>query len=120
MAFPRMDDGIATGPHGAQHAADRPDRRAGQRQVVAHLVNVAADPAEVGLHVDDDQGRVVGPQVAVVGPGIGVGSDGAADLRCRAHSAASCCSVSPKRRVGAAKPQDVPSTTLTSSSQGNR
>ena len=39
------------------------------------MVDIAARPAEIGLHVDDDQRRVVGPQIAVVGPGIGVGVD---------------------------------------------
>ena len=55
--------------------ADRLDRRAGQREVVAHAVDIAALAAEIGLHVDDDQRRVVGAQVAVPGPGVGVGGD---------------------------------------------
>ena len=53
----------------ASSALDRLDRRAGEREVVAHLVDIAADAAEVGLHVDDDQRRVL--------PG--------ADRRCRAR-----------------------------------
>src|SRR5207344_3127267 len=60
-------------PHGREQPLDRLDRRAREREIVAHLVDVAADAAEVGLHVDDDERRVAGPQVAVVGPGIGIG-----------------------------------------------
>ena len=44
--------------HGSEHRSDRPDRRTRQRKVVAHLVDVTADPAEIGLHVDDDERRV--------------------------------------------------------------
>ena len=58
-----------------QHGGDRLDRCARQGQVVAHRIDVAALAAEVGLHVDDDQGRVGRPQVAVVGPGVGVRLD---------------------------------------------
>ena len=75
MAFARVDDVEALGAHGREHALDRLDRRARQRQVVAHLVDIAADAAEIGLHVDDDQRRVLRPQIAVVGPGIGLGGD---------------------------------------------
>ena len=49
------------------------DRCARQREVVAHAVDVTADPAEIGLHVDRDHGRVVGPQRAVERPWIGFG-----------------------------------------------
>ncbi len=55
VALARVHDVVALGPHRGQDAADRLDRRAGQRQVVAHLVDVAALAAEIGLHVDDDQ-----------------------------------------------------------------
>jgi hypothetical protein len=76
VAFARVDHHVAAFAHGAQQAADRRDRRAGQRQVVAHRIDVATDAAEVGLHVDDDQRRVRRPQVAVEGPGVGRGGDG--------------------------------------------
>ena len=59
MAFARMDDVPARLARGGQQLLDRLDRRAGQRQVVAHLVDIAADAAEVGLHVDDDQRGVL-------------------------------------------------------------
>ena len=59
----------------AEHALDRLDRRARQRQIIAHLVDIAADAAEIGLHVDDDQRGVLRPQVAVIGPRIGIGGD---------------------------------------------
>src|ERR1700746_460527 len=44
---------------GRERTLDRLDRRTGERQVVAHLVDIAADTAEIGLHVDDDQRRVL-------------------------------------------------------------
>jgi hypothetical protein len=44
----------------------------GEGQVVAHAVDITADAAEIGLHVDNDQRGVSRPQVAVVGPGIGI------------------------------------------------
>ena len=78
MAFAGVDDVVALVAHRRQQPLDRLDRRARQRQVVAHLVDIAADAAEIGLHVDDDQRGVVGPQVAVVGPGVGLGLDGSA------------------------------------------
>ncbi len=61
MALARMDDVVALGAHRRQH---RPIGSIGalhQRQVVAHRVDVAALAAEIGLHVDDDQRRVVRP-----------------------------------------------------------
>jgi hypothetical protein len=66
---------IALGTHGGEQ---RLIGAIGAREgdVVAHLVDVAAFPAEVGLHVDDHQRRVGRPQVAVEGPSIGIGSDG--------------------------------------------
>ena len=76
MALARVDDVVAlwrAWPSSTR--ADRLDRRAGQRQVVAHLVDIAAVAAEIGLHVDDDQRGVLGPQIAVIGPGIGIGGD---------------------------------------------
>ena len=75
MALAGVENVEALGPHPRQRALDRLDRRAGQRQVVAHLVDIAADPAEVGLHVDDDERGILRTKVAVVGPGIGIGGD---------------------------------------------
>jgi hypothetical protein len=71
MALARMDDMQARRRVPRQHLPDRLDRRARQRQVVAHLVDIAADAAEVGLHVDDDQRGVGGRECAVVGPRVG-------------------------------------------------
>jgi hypothetical protein len=73
MALAGVDDVKAIGAHRRQQLPDRLDRRAGQRQIVSHLVDIAADAAEVGLHVDDDERGVFRPQVAVIGPGIGFG-----------------------------------------------
>ena len=47
--------------------------RSRQAQIVPHPVDIDADPAEIGLHVDDDQRRVLRAQIAVIGPGIGIG-----------------------------------------------
>ena len=44
---------VALCAQGRERALDRPDRRAGERKVVTHLVDVAADAAEVGLHEQD-------------------------------------------------------------------
>jgi hypothetical protein len=65
----------ASAPHRREQLLDRLDRRAGQRKVVAHLVDIAADAAKVGLHVDDDQRGILRAQVAIVGPRIGFGFD---------------------------------------------
>ena len=122
MAFARMDDVIAAGAHGRHHGADRLDRRTCQRQIVAHRVDIAADAAKVGLHVDDDERRRCRSQTSVEWPRVGSRADREArvlHLRHRIHSAASRCA-SPNRRVGAGKPQDVPSVTFTSSSHGRR
>ena len=75
MAFAGVEDVEALCPRGGERAPDRVDRRARQRQVVAHLVDVAADAAKVGLHVDDDQHGVLRAEVAIVGPEIGIGGD---------------------------------------------
>ena len=73
VALAGVDDVKALRAHRRQQLLDRLDRRAGQRQVVAHLVDIAADAAEIGLHVDDDQRGVLRAQVAVIGPRIGFG-----------------------------------------------
>ena len=51
------------------------DRRAGEREVITHLIDIATDTQDIGLHVDDDHGGVRWPQVAVPRPGIGAGVD---------------------------------------------
>ena len=76
MALAGVDDVVALRPRRCEQRLDRLDRRSRQRQIVAHRVDIAALAAEVGLHVDDDDGRVVRPPLAVIGPRIGVGGDG--------------------------------------------
>ncbi len=78
MALARVDDLVALGAHRGEHPLDGLDRRARQRDVVAHGVDVAAGRAEIDLHVDDDQRRVGRTEVAVERPRIGIGGDGAA------------------------------------------
>src|SRR5258706_10376070 len=75
MAFACVDDGVAVFAHHLQQALDRLDGRAREREVVAHLVDVAADAAEIGLHVDDDERGVHRRQAAVEGPAVGLGND---------------------------------------------
>jgi hypothetical protein len=55
----------------ASTARDRRDRRAGQRQIVPHPVDIAADTAEIDLHIDCDEGRILGPQIPLKGQGYG-------------------------------------------------
>jgi len=57
-------------PHGLEDALDRLDGGAGEREIVAHLVHVTSRPAEIRLHVDDDEDGVLGPEVAVVRPRV--------------------------------------------------
>ncbi len=73
MAFAGVENVKALAACGFERALDRLDRRAGEREVVAHLVDIAADAAEVGLHVDDDQRGVLRTQIAVIGPAVGIG-----------------------------------------------
>ena len=73
MALARMDDVVALRPRCFEQRADRLDRRPGQRNVVSHRVDITALAAEIGLHVDDDDGGVLRPPVAVIRPGIGIG-----------------------------------------------
>ena len=68
MAFPRVQDVEALVAHCSEHALQRLNRLACEAQIEPHLVAVAAVPAEIGLHINDDQRRVLRPQVAVVGP----------------------------------------------------
>jgi hypothetical protein len=61
--------------HHGEQPLDRFYRRAGQREVVSHLVDITADAAKVGLHVDDDQRGVLRAQIAIIGPRVGFGFD---------------------------------------------
>jgi hypothetical protein len=84
MAFAGVDDVVARFAHRRQYGLDRCYGRAREREVVAHLVDVAADAAEIGLHVDDDERGVVRREAAVIRPGIGIGGDeGAGRHGCR-------------------------------------
>jgi hypothetical protein len=75
VAFAGVDDVKTLRAHHREQLLDRLDRRPREREVIAHLVDIAADAAEIGLHVDDDERGVLRPQVAVVGPGVGLGFD---------------------------------------------
>ena len=75
MSLAGVDDVKALLAHHREQLLDRLDRRAGQRQVIAHLVDIAADAAEIGLHVDDDERGVLRAQIAIIGPRIGFGFD---------------------------------------------
>src|SRR5208282_6636569 len=73
MALAGMKDMEALGAGRRERALDRLDRRARQREVVAHLVDVAADTTEIGLHVDDDQDGILRAKIAVVRPKVRIG-----------------------------------------------
>ena len=62
MALARVDDVVALRAHGREQRLDRLDRRPRQREIVAHLVDIAALAAEIGLHVDDDEAVFSGRQ----------------------------------------------------------
>jgi hypothetical protein len=70
MALARVDHVEAAGARRRQRRPNGLDRRARQREIVAHAIDVAPDAAEVGLHVDDDQRRVLRTQIAVIRPRI--------------------------------------------------
>ena len=61
MAFPRVQNVEALVTHHSKHALQRLDRLACEAQIEPHLVAVAAVAAEIGLHVNDDQRRVLRP-----------------------------------------------------------
>src|SRR5271155_6016204 len=72
MSLTGMDDAVTFRPHGVEHRSDWIDRRLCQRQVVAHLVDITALAAKIGLHVDDDQCGVFRREFAVKRPRVGV------------------------------------------------
>jgi hypothetical protein len=61
--------------HRFKHLLDRLDRRARERKVVTHFVDVTTRSAEIRLHVDDHENSVLGAKVAVVRPGIRIRFD---------------------------------------------
>ncbi len=75
MALAGVEHVEALLPHRLEQALDWLDGRACEREVVAHLVDIAADAAEIGLHVDDHERGVLRPQIAVIGPRIRLGLD---------------------------------------------
>ena len=75
MALASMEDVVAFGAHRREQLGDRLDRRARQREVVAHAVDITALAAEIGLHVDDDERGILRAEITVPGPGIGLGVD---------------------------------------------
>ena len=75
MAFPRMEDVIAAGAHRREHSGNWRYGRAGEPDVIAHGIDVAALAAEIRLHVDDDERCIRRRHHAVEGPLIGVGFD---------------------------------------------
>lgn len=67
MTFARVHDVITLRARRFEHTADGFNRRARKRDVLAHLVHVAAFATEVPLHVDGEHDVVLWTQVAVVG-----------------------------------------------------
>ena len=70
-----MKDVKSEATHLVQHRCDRADRRTGKAQIVSHAIDIPADTAEIGLHVDDDQRGILRPKVTVKWPGIWVGGN---------------------------------------------
>jgi hypothetical protein len=75
MTLARVHKMKPAAPHGTQHRRDRRYRRAGQREIIPHPVDIAADAAEIELHIDYDESRILGPQIPIERPGIRVGRD---------------------------------------------
>ena len=75
MPLTRVENVESRATHLRKHGCYRPDRRPGKAQIVSHAVDIAADSAEISLHVDDDQRRILRLKIAIKGPGIRVGRD---------------------------------------------
>jgi hypothetical protein len=71
MTFASVHDMKPAAPHRRKHSRDRRDRRAGQRQIVPHPVDIAANPTKIDLHIDDDESRILGPHIPIEGQGYG-------------------------------------------------
>ena len=62
-------------PRGGEHVLNRPDGRAGQREVITHFIHIPARPAKIRLHVNDQDHRVLRMQLTVERPRIRIGLD---------------------------------------------
>src|SRR5882672_8045615 len=56
----------ALAAHYNEHSCDRFDRRAGKTEIISHAVDIAADSAKIGLHVDNDKRRVLRLEIAII------------------------------------------------------
>jgi hypothetical protein len=90
MPFTRVYDVKAGAADVGEHVLNRRDWRARQREVVPHGVDVSALAAEVRLHVDDEEHRIGGPQIAIPGPLIRPGIDETGRARRRQICRATC------------------------------
>src|SRR5436190_6257854 len=70
MSFASVHDVVALAARRGENGLYRLDGRAGQGEVVAHLVHVSTGAAKVRLHVDDEHDGVFGAKIAVVRPRI--------------------------------------------------
>mmetsp|Transcript_51052 Transcript_51052/g.108458 ORF Transcript_51052/g.108458 Transcript_51052/m.108458 type:complete len:238 (-) Transcript_51052:5-718(-) len=70
VALTGVHDVVACFTHGVHDLSDGLDGLTSQGNVVAHFVHVATDATEVRLHVDDNQGGVLGLHVPIVGPAV--------------------------------------------------
>src|SRR6516165_5792880 len=73
MTLAGVENVIAICPHDSQDTSYWLDRRAGQRDIIAHAIDITADSTEVDLHVDDDECGVKRLKIAVIWPLIGIG-----------------------------------------------
>jgi hypothetical protein len=74
MAFAREDREVVATRQG-QDPLDGLDWRPPQGQVVAHAAHVAANTAEIRLHINHDQGRIGRAQIAIIRPGVRIRFD---------------------------------------------
>ena len=77
MPLARMHHVITFCPCRIEHILNRADGRAREFQIITHLIDVSSFPAKVGLHVDYQHDCILRTQIAVKGPGIGIGFDAA-------------------------------------------
>ena len=75
MSFSSVHDVKTELSHGIEDPLNRFEGSPRHRKIISHPINVASLAAEVRLHVDYQEYRILRPEVAVIGPGIGVGFD---------------------------------------------
>src|ERR1700722_6132682 len=73
VPFARVHDVKSALAGDGQDMLDWLDRGPGQREIIAHFVDIPTLSAKVGLHVDDQKKSVLRTQITVVRPTVGIG-----------------------------------------------